>query len=63
VIYKFALNIIASRISNGEKTYTVDLNSEVVVVPFEKLVLDMDKARNLQDRVVLKNYHRLSMCM
>lgn len=48
---------------NSEKTYTVDLNSEVVVVPFEKLVLDVEKAKKLQDKIVLKNYDRLSMCM
>lgn len=52
-----------SRMPNCEQTYTVDLNSEVVVVPFEKLVLDVDKARNLQDRTVSKSFDRLSMCM
>lgn len=47
---------------NGEETYTIDLDSETVVVPFEKLVLDQEKARMLQDKVVTKNYDRLSKC-
>ncbi|XP_022165129.1 uncharacterized protein LOC111030092 isoform X2 [Myzus persicae] len=59
--YRVGEIVTINEVPNGEKTYTVDLNSEVVVVPFEKLVLDMDKARNLQDKIVLKNYHRLSM--
>ncbi|XP_003246625.1 uncharacterized protein LOC100168759 isoform X2 [Acyrthosiphon pisum] len=59
--YRVGEIITINEVPNGEKTYTVDLNSEEVVVPFEKLVLDTDKARNLQDKIVLKNYHRLSM--
>lgn len=47
---------------NGEETYTIDLDSEMVVVPFEKLVLDQEKARMLQDKIVTRNYDRLSMC-
>lgn len=47
---------------NGETTYTIDLESEEVVVPFDKLALDVDKARMLQDKIVFKNYQRLSMC-
>ncbi|XP_060877211.1 uncharacterized protein LOC132950036 isoform X2 [Metopolophium dirhodum] len=59
--YRVGEIVTINEVPNGEKTYTVDLNSEEVVVPFEKLVLDMDKAKNLQDKIVLKNYHRLSM--
>jgi len=59
----FKLNIIIFRVPNTEElTYTIDLDSEEVVVPFEKLVLDVEKARMLQDKNVIKNYHRLSMC-
>lgn len=59
--YRVGEIVTINEVPNGEKTYTVDLNSEEVVVPFEKLVLDMEKAKNLQDKIVLKNYHRLSM--
>lgn len=42
--------------------YTVDLNSEIVIVPFDDIVLEIDSARKLQNKIVFKNYHRLSMC-
>lgn len=47
---------------NAEETYTIDLDSEEVVVSFDKLVLDLEKARLLQGKLVIKNYNRLSMC-
>jgi len=57
------LSIIISRVPNAEElTYTIDLDSESVVVPFGKLVLDIEKARMLQDKNIIKNYERLSMC-
>ncbi|XP_060836093.1 uncharacterized protein LOC132918692 [Rhopalosiphum padi] len=59
--YRVGEIITINDVPNSEKTFTVDLNSEVVVVSFDKLVLDVEKARNLQDKVVLRNYDRLSM--
>lgn len=47
---------------NEVTTYTIDLESEEVIVPFENLALEVDKARMLQDKIVPKNYQRLSMC-
>lgn len=47
---------------NSEDTYTIDLNSEEVVVSFDKLILDEDKARTLQKKTVIRNYNRLSLC-
>jgi len=59
--YRVGEIVTINDVPNSEKTFTVDLNSEVVVVSFDKLVLDVEKARNLQDKVVLRNYDRLSM--
>ncbi|KAE9535668.1 hypothetical protein AGLY_007569 [Aphis glycines] len=59
--YRVGEIVTINEVPNGDKTFTVDLNSEVVVVPFDKLVLDVEKARKLQDKTVLKNYHRLSL--
>lgn len=55
--------IIIPSVPNGEDTYTIDLGLETVVVPFDKLVLNVDKARMLQDKTMSKNYDRLSVCM
>lgn len=38
------------------------MNSEVVIVPFDDLVLEVESARKLQSKIIFKNYHRLSMC-
>lgn len=54
--------LIFVRVHNGEITYTIDLDLEEVVVPFDKLVLDVEKARSLQNKVIFKSYDRLSMC-
>lgn len=59
--YRVGEIVNINEVPNGDKTFTVDLNSEVVVVSFDKLVLDVEKARKLQDKTVLKNYHRLSL--
>jgi len=62
-ILNLKLCIIVFRVPNAEElTYTIDLDSENVVVPFEKLVLNFKNARMLQDKNVIKNYERLSMC-
>lgn len=54
--------IVVSRVPNSEDTYTIDLNSEEVVVSFDQLILDEDKARKLQNKAIIKDYNRLSLC-
>lgn len=48
--------------ANENKTYTIDLESEEVTVTFDKLVLNTEKARILQDKCSFKSYDRLTMC-
>lgn len=60
-VYNY-LNYIFFSLSNGDTTYTIDLDSEEVIVSFDKLVLSVEYARMLQNKNVFKNYDRLSMC-
>ncbi|VVC36757.1 Tudor domain,BRCT domain [Cinara cedri] len=59
--YRVGEIVSINSITNGDKTYTVDLESEVVVVPFDNIVLEVESARKLQSKIVFKNYHRLSL--
>ncbi|XP_050428098.1 TP53-binding protein 1-like [Adelges cooleyi] len=58
--YKVGDIITIPKIIDDEQKYKIDFGSEIVDVPFEKLVLNTEQAKMVQELTVHKNVHDLS---